>query len=176
MTNAITRRVTTGVNEQRASHIIADEAVSMFAPYETFPSFQLQNLFYTEDSPQSLATRHNNAPYDINLPTGAFRFLRIRMPTVKEMIADLQAAGQPVPTDWKTFNLHATDSVDYIYILSGKITCVVGTEELQLQTGDFLAQVGPLHTWINNHDEPCYLLCIMLGTAPAAASVRFEVA
>lgn len=158
-----TRRVVTGI-EKGESKIIADEKIPAIVPYPIFPSFQLQNLFFTEDNPQSLSTRHLNNPYDINLPEGAMRFLKVRMSTKAEMVAELKNAGQPIPEDWSKFNLHSTDSVDYIYVLSGAITCVVGEQQVNLKAGDFLAQVGPEHTWINDHDEPCYLLCIMMGT------------
>ena len=158
-----TRRVVTGVNENSDSKILTDEKVETFSPYPIFPSFQIQELFYTEDYPPSLATRHINKPYDINLPEGGLRFMKIRMSTKSEMTAELKLAGAPIPDDWTKFNLHNTDSVDYIYVLSGAITCVVGVEMLHLKEGDFLAQIGPEHTWINEHNEPCFILCAMIG-------------
>lgn len=164
------RRITTGIdNKTNESIIISDEQVDALAPYPQFPCFKLQNIFYTEDSLQSLSTRHLNKPYDIQLPTGAMRFLKIRMPTTAEMTVELKAAGQEIPKDWTKFNLHSTDSVDYIYILSGKITCIAGEQQIQLQEGDFLAQVGPEHTWVNEHSEPCYVLCIMVGIEPSGS-------
>lgn len=161
-----TRRVVTGINENNQSNLIAEDVVSAFVPYESFPSFQITNLFYTEDNPHSLKTRHLDTPYDINLPEGALRFITLRMPTKEEMSRDMENAGMPVPEDWTKANLHATDSADYIYVLSGKITCVVGEKLIELNQGDFLAQIGPEHTWINDNDEPCYLLCVMVGTKP----------
>jgi len=59
--------------------------------------------------------------------------------------------------------LHRTDSIDYAYVLSGKVTCVVGKKSTELTTGDFIVQISPEHTWINNNDEPCYMLCVMIG-------------
>jgi len=171
----VTRRVSTGFNTQGQSSILADEQAEMFAPYPLYSCFQLQNLFYTEENPQSLKTRHNDQPYDIVLPKGAMRFLKCRMPTKREMIVDLQKAGQPIPEDWKKFNYHNTDSVDYGYVLSGKITCIIGDEELELQEGDFLAQIGPEHTWINDHDEPCYMLWVMVGIEPSGQRKKLSV-
>lgn len=170
-----TRRITTGYSKAKKSTILADEYISTLIPYDQSPSFQLQNLFYTEDNPQSLQTKHLATPYDINLPEGAMRFLKVRMPTKKEMIKDLQAAGQPIPDDWRKFNLHSTNSVDYIYILSGEITCIVGEEEFDMKVGDFLVQIGPEHTWLNDHDEPCYLLCVMLGTKPSTERKKMTI-
>lgn len=158
-----TRRVTTGI-EKNISKIVADEMVDNLTPYVLFPSFHIQNLFYTENVPQSMQTRHLDTAYNINLPQGALRFLKIRMPTKAEKIADFQKTGQAIPEDWAKFNLHRSDSADYIYILSGAITCIVGEQQLHLKAGDFLAQIGPEHTWINDHDEPCEMLCVMIGT------------
>ena len=162
----ITRVVVTSYNANEST-IISDKILQEFPPYEQYPCFQLTNLFYTEDMPQSLdKTRHLDSPYDINLPEGAMRILKMRMPTKKEMIADLQRLEMPIPNDWTNFNLHSTASIDYIYVLSGKITCVVGDRLLQLEEGNFLVQIGPEHTWINDNDEPCYMLCIMSGVKP----------
>jgi mannose-6-phosphate isomerase-like protein (cupin superfamily) len=161
-----TRRLTTGVNpKNNESLIIADESVNWFTPYAKYPSFQIQELFYTEEYPLSLATRHLIKDYDIDLSEKAIRFLKVRMPTKAEIITDLTCAGEPVPEDWHTFNLHRTDSIDYLYILSGNITCVIGTETTELSTGDFLVQISPEHTWMNDSNEPCYMLCVMIGIA-----------
>lgn len=161
-----TRRLTTGIDlETNESCIIAEESVNRLIPYGKCPSFQIQEFFYSEDNPLSLATRHLVKEYDIDLPEKALRFLKVRMPTKAEITADLIRAGEPVPEDWHKFNLHRTDSIDYIYILSGTITCIVGTKTIELSAGDFIVQIGPEHTWLNDNDEPCYMLCVMIGIA-----------
>lgn len=161
-----TRRLTTGINlESNESCIIADESVNRLIPYGNYPSFQIQELFYSEDNPLSLTTRHLVKEYDIDLPEKAIRFLKVRMPTKVEITADLIRVGEPIPEDWHKFNLHRTDSIDYIYILSGAITCIVGTKPTELSAGDFIVQIGPEHTWLNDSDEPCYMLCVMIGIA-----------
>jgi mannose-6-phosphate isomerase-like protein (cupin superfamily) len=166
-----TRRVTSGI-EHKISKIMTDEEIETLVPYPAMTHFKIQDLFYTEENPQSVKTRHLDQPYDISLPCGAMRFMKIRMPTKKEMIADLTAAGQPTPDDWSMYNVHKTDSVDYIYVLSGEITYVVGEEKTQLRAGDFLAQIGPEHTWINDSDEPCYVLCVLVGIAPTGEAKK----
>lgn len=101
--------------------------------------------------------------YSLQLPTGAIRILKICMPTQTTIIEDLQNLGQPIPEDWTKFNLHSTLSIDYIFILSGSITYIVGENSIDLYEGDFLTQIGSEHTWVNNNTEPCYALCIMVG-------------
>lgn len=164
------RRVMTGIIGNKSA-IVADEIVEDIHPYDSFPSFLIQNLFYTEDFPQSIKTRHVATPYNRDLPKAALRFVKIRMPTLAEKIADFQNTGQDIPEDWTKFNLQSTGSADYIYILSGEVTCVVGEEQLHLKTGDFLAQIGAEHTWINDHDQPCYMLCVMIGRGDSEAGL-----
>ena len=162
-----TRRITTGI-DANGSKILTDEIVDNLHPYAFFPSFQIQNLFYTEDFPQSIKTRHIDTAYNRNLPKGALRFVKIRMPTLAEKIADFQKTGQAIPEDWTKFNLRSTGSADYIYILSGEVTCVMGEQQLHLKAGDFLAQIGAEHAWINDHSEPCEMLCVMIGRDDSA--------
>lgn len=175
MTTSSTRRVVTGLNEQGESVLIADEAITSFVPYAICPFFQIEELFYTEDHPLSLLTRHVSCDYDINLPENTVRFMKIRMPTKTEIIQCLQAAGEPLPEDWTQFNLHRTDSIDYIYVLSGQNLCIVGDRQIPLKAGDFLAQIGPEHTWLNDHDEPCIILCIMFGLKASGARKEMPV-
>lgn len=158
------RRLISGLDKNKQSKILSEEQIKAFVPYDLFPCFQIQELFYTEDIPQSLETTHLNKPYDIELPQGAFRAMKLRMPTKKEMTQYLEKAGQPIPTDWTKFNLHSTNSIDYVYVISGEINYVAGSEVKKLKQGDFLAQIGPEHTWVNESDEPCHLLCMMIGT------------
>ena len=169
------RRVTSGVDENKVSKVIKDDEIKAFVPYEEFPSFQIQELFYTEDNPLSLLTRHLTKFYDIDLPKGAMRFMKIRMPTKMEMTRELKLAGRPIPDDWAKFNLHNTASVDYIYVISGEITCVVGSALVELKQGDFLAQIGPEHTWINDHNEAYYLFCVMIGIEAGAELKRMTI-
>jgi len=101
--------------------------------------------------------------------------MKLRMPTKAEMTTDLKKAGEAIPDDWSKFNLHNTDSVDYIYVLEGEITHVVGEQKFELKQGDFVVQVGPEHTWINDHDKPCYVLCVMIGIEPASERKKMMV-
>lgn len=158
-----TRKIVAGLEEESPA-IISDEKIHAFSPYFMCPSFQVKELFYTEDIPQSLKTRHFDKSYNIDLPKGAFRCAIFRMPTKQEIINDLLKANQELPDDWKKFNLHSTDTIDYIYVISGKITCLVGGKEIHLEAGDFLTQIGAEHTWLNDHDEPCQFFCVIVGT------------
>lgn len=169
------RCLTTIIDNEGISKLNETREPEIFVPYELFPCFKVQELFYTEDSPQSLMTRHLQKKYDIDLLPGAMRFLKLRMPTKKEMTDELIQAGQAVPDDWTKFNLHRTDTIDYMYVLSGKITSITGNDSIELQEGDFLSQVGTEHTWINDNDEPCILLCFIIGLNQSGAKKKMVV-
>lgn len=155
--------VTTGINAQNKSVIISKHQASIKTPMPQFSGLQVQELFYTEDSPLSLITRHLTKQYHHELPEGALRIMKMRIPTTKEVSEDLARVGEPVPSDWRTFNVHKNNSIDFVYVLSGQLTVTAGNEEVDLKEGDFLAQIGPEHTWFNDHNEPCYLLCVVAG-------------
>lgn len=171
----VTRRITSFNDANQKPQLLADEIIEAFSPFPTLESFQLQNLFYIQDFPPSLSTRHSDTPYNLDLPAGALRFVKIRMPTQAEIVADLRKNNQEIPTDWRKFNVHRTDSIDYLYVLSGKITYVVGEELIELNEGDFLTQLGPEHTWINDNDQPCYLFGVVVGVKPTGLKKEMAV-
>lgn len=158
-----TRRIVTAI-EGGTSKVISDEQISEFVPYAVYPSFHLKELFYTEDMEQSLKTRHLQKPYDINIPKGSMRVLMLRMPTTREFVADMTKSAEEIPEDWTKWGQHSTETIDYLYIISGKIICVIGEEQVHLKAGDFLTQIGAMHTWINPYDEPCIILATIIGT------------
>ena len=46
--------------------------------------------------------------------------------------------------------IHATNSIDYITVLSGEITVVTETGDAVLRAGDLMVQGGVLHGWRND--------------------------
>jgi len=60
--------------------------------------------------------------------------------------------------------MHRTDTVDLIYVTSGR--CVLeldGGAKVELKAGDTLVQNGPRHAWHNPYDAPCGLLTLSIG-------------
>ena len=82
----VEKRFTTGV-DNGVSGLLSEEEMGVFAPYEAFPCFQIRELFYTEDNPQSLATRHLAKAYDIDLPKGV-------TPTMKRNFTVITITGR----------------------------------------------------------------------------------
>jgi len=67
--------------------------------------------------------------------------------------------------------MHSTDTVDYILILSGQITCFFdGGEQTVLSAGDVLIQNGAAHAWRNEGETPCTMAAVAIASRPAAPS------
>lgn len=63
---------------------------------------------------------------------------------------------------------HATDSIDYIIVVSGEIWCELEEGEVHLRPGDVLIQTGTNHAWHNHGTEPALVYAVAVG-APRAA-------
>ncbi|KAL6721870.1 hypothetical protein ACLMJK_000975 [Lecanora helva] len=65
----------------------------------------------------------------------------------------------------QTSPMHRTVSLDYACVLSGEITLKLdGGEETIVKTGEFILQRGGMHLWFNHTQEPCRILCVLLGS------------
>ena len=62
--------------------------------------------------------------------------------------------------------MHATDTIDYLVILSGRVTLVLEEGEAELGPGDFVVDRGVIHGWRNPHDEACVAAVVNLPAHP----------
>lgn len=75
----------------------------------------------------------------------------------------------PGKIDGPNFVMHATDTIDYIVIVSGEVWLILDEgAEVHLTAGDCVIQNGTLHTWDNRSSEPCILASTMVGAARKA--------
>jgi mannose-6-phosphate isomerase-like protein (cupin superfamily) len=64
--------------------------------------------------------------------------------------------------------MHATDTVDYVIVLSGSVTQLLDSgEHVHLSAGDCLVQGGNAHEWSNQSGQPCVMAVVMVGAARA---------
>ena len=62
-----------------------------------------------------------------------------------------------------TSHAFATDSVDYIVVMSGEIDMELESgEEVHLKAGEVMVQRGTVHNWINRGTESCVLAVILI--------------
>jgi mannose-6-phosphate isomerase-like protein (cupin superfamily) len=62
--------------------------------------------------------------------------------------------------------MHATDTIDYLVILSGRVTLVLEADEADLGPGDFVVDRGVMHGWRNPHGEACVAAVVNLPAHP----------
>ncbi len=65
--------------------------------------------------------------------------------------------------DHRHHGMHRTESVDFALILKGEIDMLVDEDEVHLNQGDVLIQLGNNHAWVNRSGEPCLIGFILLG-------------
>ena len=158
------RKVISAIDTDGCSRFLEDTQVPVTLTDEKYPGFAVTELFYTEQNPQNLSVNHTSRPYDLALPSGAFRVCICRIPPLAELITYARKNNLPIPDNEKDYMMHKTLSVDYAYILSGEIVLRLDNgEEKLLKPGDLVVQKGAMHTWNNFTTEPCDLLGIMIG-------------
>ena len=63
--------------------------------------------------------------------------------------------------------MHKTNTVDYIILLSGKVTMILDHGAVDMEPLDVVIQRGTNHAWANYADEPAILAGILIDAAPA---------
>ena len=62
--------------------------------------------------------------------------------------------------------MHATNTIDYLVILSGRVILVLEQGEAELGPGDCVVDRGVIHGWRNPHDEACIAAVVNLPAYP----------
>ena len=63
--------------------------------------------------------------------------------------------------------MHKTDTVDYIILLSGKVSLILDEGEVEMEPMDVVVQRGTNHAWVNHGDESAVLAAILIDADPA---------
>jgi len=66
-------------------------------------------------------------------------------------------------------SLHATNTIDYITMISGEITIGTETGEATLRAGDICVDRGILHSWINRGSEDAVYSVVTIPAHPVGA-------
>lgn len=65
--------------------------------------------------------------------------------------------------------MHATDTIDYIVVLRGRIEFSTETGKVELSAGDLLVDRGVTHGWRAVGDEPAMTAVVMVPAKPVGA-------
>jgi len=139
------RRVVTGLDADGKSAVVIDGPIPRFDP-----GMSAALVWSTSTQP---ADNSGNAdtvkPYTIDM---------LHTPGSNFTICEFGANTPEV--------MHATDTIDYLVILSGRVTLVLEEGEADLGPGDFVVDRGVLHGWRNRHDERCVAVAVNLPAHP----------
>jgi mannose-6-phosphate isomerase-like protein (cupin superfamily) len=58
--------------------------------------------------------------------------------------------------------MHTTSTIDYVVILSGKVTLLVDKGEVDLKPFDVVVQRGTNHYWLNYDNKPALLMGVLV--------------
>lgn len=138
------RRVVTGLDGDGKSCVVIDGAVPQMSPINA--AFVWRTEGYPADNSGNSDTA---VPYDVELlHTDGSNFAVCEFPPNTDAL------------------MHATDTIDYLVIMSGAVTLVLEDGEAELGAGDFVIDRGVIHGWRNDHDEPCIAAVVNLPAHP----------
>jgi quercetin dioxygenase-like cupin family protein len=169
------RRVITGHNAAGRSVILFDDQ----AGDEGAPSVDLWGNYET---PADLTGRGDVAAagFAFNPPPGgaAFRYAEIApestvahldgealRQSMRETFAAMGVSGAVVDQT-RHWGMHRTNSIDYVVLLSGKVTLIMEEGEVDLEPFDVVVQRGANHGWSNRGEEPARLMAVMIDAVP----------
>lgn len=146
MTGLGHRRVVTGLDAEGRSTIVIDGPIPRFDEGISSAAF----VWRTEALPADNSGCADTAvPYRIELlHTGGSNFAICQFPPGSEAY------------------MHATDTIDYLVVLQGRVTLVLENGEAALGPGDFVVDRGVMHGWRNDHEEPCTCAVVNLPSHP----------
>lgn len=58
--------------------------------------------------------------------------------------------------------MHRTKTVDYVVLLSGRLTLLLDDDERELEPFDVVVQRGTNHAWINKGSEPALAVAVLI--------------
>ena len=144
MSDTTVRRVVTGINAQGRSTVLFDDRQS---------GATARVLWATDSLPADNASRADAAP--------AFGLERFRSPGTTFMLFELPAG--------ETSLMHATDTIDYIVVLKGRLELILETGSVELAPGDCVVDRGVIHAWRALGDEPAMSIGVLVAAKPVGA-------
>jgi len=144
------RRVVTGLNAEGRSCIIIDGEVPV-----PQGGMGVGMIWRTDAIPADNSGQDDpcGEPFGFDMMhAGGSTFLTIEYPP------GMGGEGEP---GW-----HATDTIDYIVVLTGEVVLMVEDGEVTMKAGDFFVDRGVVHAWRNDGDVPTRIAVINLPSHP----------
>lgn len=142
------RRVVTGLDEAGRSCVIIDGPVPRHGP--------VANLVWRTGSVPADNSGNADAavPYAMEmLHDGGTNFILTELP----------------PGLAQGAFMHATDTIDYLIMISGEVVLVLETGEVTLRAGDLIVDRGVIHGWRNDGSEPAVYASVTIPAQPVGS-------
>ncbi len=171
------RRIVTGHNALGRSNItFAGEATNVLDS-PAWPGSRVTELWVTQEIPVDNTgdTDRGARPIQHDPGPGGTIFRVVEIPPESKTTIDTAAAfadigSTRVPTAEDSArhpSMHATDSVDYLVVISGEMHMLMEEGEILLKAGDCIVQRGTKHAWVNRSNAPCVMAAILVDAHPA---------
>jgi mannose-6-phosphate isomerase-like protein (cupin superfamily) len=139
------RRVVTGLDEAGRSCVLIDGEVPRVTPGA---NLIWRNAAIPADNSGSADAGGGYDP--AHLHDGGVTFLLTEMPP---------GSGEPA-------FMHATNTIDYLAVLSGEIVLVLETGEVVLRAGDLIVDRGVIHGWRNDGAQTAVMVSVNVPAQP----------
>ncbi len=147
------RRVVTGLDATGKSCVISDARLDQLPVCATDPTV----IWQSDEFPASNAGHADGAR--------AFSIDSFKSSNFWVMFS--QAPGKP--SAW-----HATDTLDYVVVLSGRVMLELETGGVELGPGDLIVDRGVTHSWCALGDQPAVMLAVVQRAAPVGDGSHFS--
>jgi mannose-6-phosphate isomerase-like protein (cupin superfamily) len=141
----MSRRVVTGLDAQGKSCVILDGEVPRHSP--------VANLVWRSGAVPADNSGSADAavPYAMEmLHDGGTNFILTEFPP--------GMAGEAF--------MHATDTIDYLIVISGEVVLALETGEVTLRAGDLIVDRGVIHGWRNDGEVPAVYASVTIPAKP----------
>ncbi|MNV06748.1 Cupin domain protein [compost metagenome] len=176
------RRVVTGHDMNGKSVVLSDGASPLVFASPMMPGYISHDIFRTAEAPVSIApqTAETTTGPRRQLPTPSGTVIRIsQVPPTGEVLAKMKQAASAAAfkelgnssghtgNDASAKNplMHRTQTIDYVVVLSGELTCVLDDADVVLRAGDVLVQCGTNHAWENRTDTLATVMFVLIDGA-----------
>ncbi len=176
------RRIVTGHDDKGKSIVIHDGPSPHTLENPTQQGRGLTDLWRTDGTPADNNGDGDAADRQVTLAPpslgSVFRYFQIR-PAAWDAAITAEERAQRDAENFATMGatgahdqasaqpgMHKTDTVDYIILLSGKVSLILDDDEVEMEPMDVVVQRGTNHAWVNHGEEPAVLAGILIDAEP----------
>jgi len=170
------RRVVTGHDEAGNSMVLMDGPPPILRVANTGGG--MAQVWATDSTPADNSGSADASVREVKLmapPGGTLLWMVNMAPSGKASAQELERraratvqemGGAHISTASKRPDMHATNTVDYVIVLSGEVTLILDNGETTLRQYDMAIQRGTNHTWENRGKETATIAFVLIDAKP----------